>query len=233
MATPPAEPKKGTPERVVTTPLGLSIRVRMQGPYDMETPLQVVCFFKHKAGGDTLLGAAEELDKELSGAITSLRDRGEFVGEELETLLITPPPGTITPKLLLLVGLGEEESLSLDRMERIGRAAVREAVRLKVTKVAFAPLARDQGSTRLAAGDAAVSIVRAVVLAYDTELRLQRDGLAAKHALTEWVQEAGPKYFDETVAGTERAVKEATEIAGARPKKPLFVARPGGASGNG
>src|SRR3954466_4638887 len=105
------------------TPNKVAVRVRMQAPYDAKAPLQVVCYFKHKEAGDKALGAAVELDEKLGGVIASLRNRGEFAGDELETFLLSPPEGTIRPRLLLLVGLGVEASLSLDTMERVGRAA--------------------------------------------------------------------------------------------------------------
>src|SRR5436309_12672461 len=95
-------------QKAFDAPNGLSIKVRMEGPYDADTPLQVVCYFKHRASGDKTLGAAVELDKKLGGVVASLRNRGEFVGEELETLLLVPPKDTIKPRLLLLVGLVEE-----------------------------------------------------------------------------------------------------------------------------
>src|SRR5262249_48840096 len=98
-------------------PNKLAVKVRAQAPYDAEVPLQVVCYFKHKESGDKTLGAAVELDKKLGGVIASLRSRGEFAGDELETLLLTPSKDTIKPKLLLLIGLGDEASLSLDRLE--------------------------------------------------------------------------------------------------------------------
>src|SRR4051812_31329916 len=121
-----ADDRQAVKETSLGGPGGLKLTVRMQGPYDADVPLQVVCYFKHKAAGDTTLGAAVELDAKLGGVITSLRNRGEFVGDELETFLLSPPEGTIKPKLLLLVGLGDEASLSLDTMERVGRVAVRE-----------------------------------------------------------------------------------------------------------
>src|SRR5215813_5018493 len=77
----PAEEKFAGPD-------GLTLTVRMQGPYDADVPLQVVCYFTWKAGGDTLKGAPVELDKRLGGVIGNLRDRGEFVGDELETLVL-------------------------------------------------------------------------------------------------------------------------------------------------
>src|SRR5437667_204820 len=155
----------------------------MEGPYDADTPLQVVCYFKHKKAGDKTLGAAVELDRRLKGVIASLRDRGEFAGDELETLLLTPPRGTIEPKMLLLIGLGEESSLSLGRMGRVGKVAVREASRLGVKRVAFAPLIRDQGNTRFDTGEVERAVTKGMLLAYDTELRLQKENLGRAFAL--------------------------------------------------
>ena len=207
------------------TPNKVAVRVRMQAPYDAEAPLQVVCYFKHRAAGDTALGAAVELDEKLGGVIASLRYRSEFVGDELETCLLSPPEGTIKPKLLLLVGLGDEASLSLDTMERVGRVVVREAARLGATRVAFAPLIRDQGNSRFGAGDVANAVVRGMLLGYDTEKRLQKEGLAKAFTLEEWVQEAGPKYFEATVPGVRNAVKEATSAIKARPSSPHTTRR--------
>src|SRR6478609_11959525 len=67
----------------------VKIKVRMEGPYTAETPLQIVCYFKYTPeGAARLRGAPVELDKELGGVITSLRSRGEFTGEALETILL-------------------------------------------------------------------------------------------------------------------------------------------------
>jgi hypothetical protein len=209
-------------EASVTGPGGVKLIVRMQGPYDAEVQLQVVCYFKHKPSGDTTLGAAVELDKKLGNVIASLRNRGDFAGDELETLLLTPPEGTIKPKCLLLVGLGDEASLSLDRMEQVGRVALREATRLGVKHVAFAPLIRDQGNSKFGAGDVASVVVRGMLLARDTEIRLQKEGLAKSHSIEDWVCEAGPKYFDETVLGVIQAVKEADSAIAARPPAPYI-----------
>lgn len=154
-------------------------------------------------------GAPVELDKEFGGAIASLRERGEFIGDELETLLIIPPKNSIKAKALLLVGLGPEKNLSLKTRERVGRVGLREAARLGARRVAFAPLIRDQGNSTLPAGDVEISVAKAMLLAYDTEKRLQTEGLAKPFTLDEWDVEAGPKYFDETVAGVQTAINDA------------------------
>lgn len=164
-----------------------------------------------------MTGAPVELDKHLGGVIASLRERGEFVGYDLETMLIIPPEGAIKAKALLLIGLGDEATLSLDKMERVGSVAVREAAKLGAKKVAFAPLIRDQGNTALAAGDVARSVLRGVLLAYDTERRLQKEGLGKAFTLQEWVEEAGPAYYEETVAAARKAAQEASARISARP----------------
>ncbi|QEH34503.1 hypothetical protein OJF2_30430 [Aquisphaera giovannonii] len=215
-----ADDRKGPRDRTLEGTNGVKVIVRAQGPYDADVPLQVVCYFRHKQGGDRTLGAAVTLDERLGGVIRSLRDRGEFVGDDGETLLLTPRPGTIKAGRLLLVGLGDEGSLSLGTMERVGRTAGREAARLGVERVAFAPLLRDQGNAALAVGDVEAAVLRGVLLANDTQKRLDKEGLATEHALHEWVVEAGPAYFDETVAGVQRGIDEARKSAGERPAGP-------------
>lgn len=201
---------QGVKEQAVVAPHGLALKVRMEGPYTAETPLQVVCYFKYTPeGAARMTGAPVELDRKLGGVIGSLRERGEFAGDELETLVLVPPQGSIKAKSLLLIGLGEEGTLSLEKMERVGRAALREASRLGVRRVAFAPLLRDQGNARFGTGDVEAAVVKGMLLAYDTELRLRKEGLAADWALDAWEVEAGPAYFDDTVAGAKRGASEA------------------------
>jgi hypothetical protein len=215
------EGKEGVKEQALDAPNKVKLRVRMEGPYTADVPLQVVCYFKYTpAGARRMSGAPVELDKRLGGVIASLRERGEFAGDRLETLLLTPPRDSIKAEALLLVGLGDEDALSLQLMEGVGRVAVREAARLGVSRVAFAPLIRDQGNSKFPTGDVAAAVVRGMLLAYDTEKRLQKQGLAKPFTLQEWWVEAGPAYFDETVAGVRKASAEATDLIKAREAKP-------------
>jgi Cytosol aminopeptidase family, N-terminal domain len=216
----PEGEKQAVKEKSVDAPNGVTIKVRMEGPYDADTPLQIVCYFKHKKSGDKTLGAAVELDKKLGGVIVSLRNRAEFGGDELETLLLTPPKDTIKPKMLLLVGLGDEDSLSLERLQRIGKIALREAAKLGVKRAAFAPLLRDQGNAKLGTGDVEQAVTRGMLLAYDTEKRLQKEGLGKSFTLEEWAVEAGPDYFDDTVKGVQKGIEEAKAAAAKRPSDP-------------
>jgi hypothetical protein len=217
------EPKEEVKETALDAPHKVKVKVRMEGPYTADVPLQIVCYFQYTSeGAKKMSGAPVELDKRLGGVIASLRERGEFVGDQLETLLITPPKGSIKAKALLLVGLGDEDALSLKVLEGVGRVALREAARLGVSRVAFAPLIRDQGSKKLGTGDVETAVVRGMLLAYDTEKRLQKEGLGKEFTLGEWNAEAGPDYFDETVTGVRKAIEEAGKAIKDRSADPLL-----------
>ena len=96
----------------------------------------------------------------------------------------------------------------------------RETVKLGVKRAAFAPLLRDQGNAKLGTGDVEQAVTRGLLLAYDTEKRLQKEGLAKAFTLEEWVVEAGPDYFDETVTGVKKGIEEAKDAAAKRPSTP-------------
>lgn len=133
---------------------------------------------------------------------------------------MTTPKDTIKPKLHLLVGFGDENSLSLERMERVGRIALREAAKLGGKRAAFAPLSRDQGNAKLGTEDVEQAVIRGMLLAYDTEKRLQKEGLGKSIALEEWAVEAGPDYFDDTGKGVQKGIEEAKAGAAKRPPDP-------------
>src|SRR5882757_4125034 len=62
-------------------PLGITLSIKMVGPYMEPADLQIICLFKHNKDGDTYQGAAKETDEKLGGMLSTLRNRGEFVGE--------------------------------------------------------------------------------------------------------------------------------------------------------
>src|SRR5262245_15544917 len=210
-------------EKALDAPNNVKVKVRMEGPYTADVPLQVVCYFKYTPErARRMFDAPVELDRRLGGVIASLRERGEFVGDQLETILITPPRDSINAKALLLVGLGDENALSLELMEAVGRVSLREAARLGASRVAFAPLIRDQGNSKFGTGDVETAVVRGMLLAYDTEKRLQKEGLSKDFTLDQWNVEAGPMYFDETVTGVQKAIEEAGKAIKDRGADPLL-----------
>jgi hypothetical protein len=194
-----------------TKPLGINVSIKMVGPYMEAADLQLICLFKHKTPGDTYQGAAAETDKHLGGLLSALRNRGEFVGELGETFLFTPTKGSIPAKRFMVIGLGEEKDLSLDSLRLVGRVAAREAVRLQATHVAWAPVIRDQGNSAIDVGEGDRAFVEQMLSAYDTEKRLQAQGLAPKFSIETLVIEAGPSYFD----GAVKQVGEGVESVSA------------------
>src|SRR4051812_10651084 len=76
-------------QTIVPAGNAVSLKVRLEGPYTAEVPLQVVCYFRYtEAGARKMKGAPVELDKHLHGVIASLRQRGEFVGDRLESMVL-------------------------------------------------------------------------------------------------------------------------------------------------
>jgi hypothetical protein len=201
-------------EKTFQAPNGLTIKVRATKPQALASDVQIIGYFQHKKTGDTVLEVLIDINKMLGGVIQNLRDRGEFVGYETETLVFNPPQGVMKPKIVMLIGYGEDSKFNLDIMQRVGTTCVRECVRLKTEVVAFAPAIRDQGVEKFGTGDVEHANVKGIILAYDTEMRLQKQGLAPPFKIKEYILESGPQFFEETVAGVARGVADATaEIA--------------------
>src|SRR5438552_10360122 len=203
---------KTTPKENVfpAKPLGITLSIKMVGPYMEPADLQIICLFKHKQTGDTYEGAAKETDEKLGGILSSLRNRGEFAGETGETFLLTPPKDSIPARRFMVIGLGEEQDLSLDTLRIVGRIAAREAVRLKAKHVAWAPVIRDEGSTTFDVGEGDRAFAEEMLAAYDTEKRLQAQGLAPKFSIESFVIEAGPSFFDGAVKQVGQGIDSVT-----------------------
>jgi len=193
-----------------TKPLGITLSVKMVGPYMEPADLQMICLFKHKLAGDTYQGAAKDTDAHLHGLLSALRNRNEFIGERGETILFTPPRDSIPAKQFMVIGLGDEKDLSLDTLRIVGRIAAREAVRLKAKHVAWAPVIRDEGSTTIDVGEGDRAFAEEMLATYDTEKRLQAQGLAPKFSIESFVIEAGPTYFDGAVKQVGQGIDSVT-----------------------
>lgn len=206
-------------ENSFSAPRHQMISVKMVGPADEAADLQIICILKHAAAGDPYIEAMDALNKKLGGLISNLRDHDEFAGDAGETLLLTPPPGSIAARQLLLIGVGPERELSLDMLKRVGRIAAREAVRIHAAHVAFAPTLRDQGSMRIDVAEGGSAVVEQWVLAYDTEKRLAEEKLAPAADVESFTIEAGPKYFDAVSKAADAAIEGATAQLGKRSER--------------
>src|SRR6516165_972084 len=197
-------------EKTFDAPHDLKVTVKEIGPYGEAADLQIICLFKHKPGGDSYQGAAKDTDEHLHGILSALRNRGEFVGELGETILFTPPNGSIPAKRFMVIGLGDEKALSLDVLRLAGRIASREAVRLQAAHVAWAPVIRDQGNSVIDVGEGDRAFVEELLSAYHTEKRLQAQALAPEFGIESLVIEAGPSYFDGAVKQVGEGIASVT-----------------------
>jgi hypothetical protein len=222
-----AGPQTAPAENVFATrPLGITVSVKMVGPFMEPADLQIICLFKHQPAGDTYHGAAKEIDAHLGGILSALRNRGEFVGDRGETFLFTPPKGSIPAKRFMIIGLGDEKDLTLDTLGVVGRIAAREAVRLDAKHVAWAPVIRDEGDTTIEVGQGDREFVGQMLSAYDTEKRLQAQGLAPVFAIETLVIEAGPMFFQSVVKQVGEGIQSVTEQLQRRDSTPYGVIFP-------
>jgi len=180
---------------------GITIEGKVQSPSGQATPLQIVCVFEYTEGDMTspqaLPAAANGLlhvDQALKGLITDLRKSGKFAGHALETLLISPPKGSIPAQKLLLIGLGNRNDFTPDLMTDIGRVGMREALRLGVSSYSHASDLKD-GGIDSPTGTVAANVVKGALEAYETEEYLVNKKVTTHKPLTKVTLLAGQAFF--------------------------------------
>lgn len=207
-------------EKTFEAPNSLKVSVKTIAPYAQVADLQIVCVFKHKASGDTYIEAMKDLDDKLGGLLSSLRNRGEFIGELGETILIDPPKSSIAAKQLLVIGLGDEKALSLETLNIVGRIAADAAIQLKARSVSFAPTIRDQGNQTIGVGEGDQAVVENMLLTYDTNRRLQKEQLAPPLTIEAWIIDAGTKFYEDATQKVGQGVDKASQAIGKRQAAP-------------
>ncbi|MFC0513059.1 M17 family peptidase N-terminal domain-containing protein [Mucilaginibacter angelicae] len=180
---------------------GIAIEGKVQSPSGQATPLQVICIFEYEEGDLTspqaLPAAANGLlhvDEALKGLITDLRKSGKFLGHRLETMLLTPPKGSMPAQKLLLVGLGNRKDFTPDLMTDVGRVGMREALRLGVSSYSHASDLKD-GGIDSPTGTVAVNVVKGALDAYETEVYLAKKKVSTHKPLTKVTLLAGQAFF--------------------------------------
>jgi len=185
---------------------GIAVEGVVQGPSAQVSDLQVACVFEYTEGDiynsppalPPALNGLVHLDHDIKGLLTELRKSGRFQGHAYETILISPPKGTIGGKKLLLIGLGDRNQFNADIMTAVGSVAMHEALRLGVSDFALASDLKDAGidsPTALVAGN----LVKGAFQAYRTQLWLKEKGMASFRPISKMILLAGPAFF--TVAG--------------------------------
>lgn len=193
---------------------GISMIGLVQGPSSADAQLQVACVFEytendiHSAQAlPANLNGLVHLDDALKGEFTKIRQSGQFKGHSLETILITPPAGSMSAKKLLLIGLGDRNNFTPELMTSVGEVAAREAMRLGVTNFAFASDLKDAGidsPTALIAGN----VVKGIVLANRSETYLKEHQLSHTKKLKKVYLLAGPSFFEVAGGGIQAAIAE-------------------------
>jgi hypothetical protein len=172
----------------------------------MPIALQVVCFFDWRKN-TVMTGGSGELDERLDHVLRSLRQENHFRGEELESLLVRPKSGQVAPERLLLMGLGDPDTLTAGTFVRVGRMAVLEAIRLEVLTLALAPDIRDAG---VAYPGRAVSsaLVTGMIQALKTAATLYDLGITERPKLAEIALLAGHDHISMAEDGLRDAMNQ-------------------------
>ncbi len=192
---------------------GIEIEGMVQGPSAQITPLQVACVFEYTEGDiynappalPARLNGMVHLDEALKGLVTEIRKSGKFTGHAYETLLITPPAGTLGGKQLLLIGLGDRNSFNAELMVGIGAIATREALRLGVDSFSFASDIKDAGIDSPTAL-VAENVTKGAIEAYRTDLWLKDKGMSSSKPLKKITLLAGPAFFEVAGQGIKQAI---------------------------
>jgi hypothetical protein len=154
--------------------------------------------FEHEAEGFAIAGGLLSFNQAVGGALTRLRDEAVFRGQEMETLYLANLPGNVPPRSAMVIGLGDPDSINVLRLERAGRIALREAVRLGARTVALAPDILDAGIVGLK--DVGTALLTGVAGAYHAEVRLADLGLSPVPSVRSWTFNVGLKHLDSAEA---------------------------------
>ncbi len=181
------------------------VKVLVQSPVETKTELQIICLF-HSSPENTLHGSLIETNEKLHGLLDKLRTPALFDGDAGETVLISPPAGTLSAKHLLIVGLGSSSTFTPARMYLAGKIAFREANRLGVAHPFFAPTVLDGGVSGFSTGDVAEQVVRGIRDAAATETLLYRQGAASRPSVVDFTFLAGAAHAQDTQSAIDRTL---------------------------
>jgi Cytosol aminopeptidase family, N-terminal domain len=187
----------------------LPIDVRAQSPAETTTELQVICLFQ-SSPENTLHGSLLELNEKLNGLIERVRKPELFRGELGETLVIAPPPGnSLGAKRLLIIGLGESQSFSPQRMQFVGEILYMETSRVGVAHPFFAPTVLDGGVGKFTTGEVAEQVIGGFLRAAAIDKVLGDANASSGRGVTGLTYLAGLQNVSGTSAGIEKAIAAA------------------------
>jgi Cytosol aminopeptidase family, N-terminal domain len=183
----------------------IPVQVLVQSPGETNTDLQVICLFR-SSPENTLHGSLTEMNEKLKGLLDRIRNPNLFRGELGETLLLTPPNGSLGAKKLLIIGLGDSQTFAPERMQLVGEVLYTEASRLGVAHPFFAPTILDGGVTKFATGQISEQVARGLLRAAAIDKALRNANDSASPAVTGLTFLAGEAHANDTREGINKAI---------------------------
>ena len=188
----------------------ITTQVLLQSPAGTDTELQIICLFE-STPENTLHGSLAEVNEKLQGLLDQIRNPALFRGELGETLLIAPSTGSLPAKNLLIVGLGDSQTFTPQRMELVGSIAYRESSLLGVVHPYFAPTILDGGVARYTTGEISEKFMTGFLRAARTEKILQGVGASRGKLVQDLTYLAGPAHATDTKQGIQRALADTSK----------------------
>lgn len=189
----------------------IPIRVLAQSPADTTTDLQAICLFR-SSPVNTLHGSLIEINTKLNGLLDRIRNPELFRRELGETLVVTPPKGSLGARRLLIVGLGYSQTFSTQRMQLVGEILYREASNLGVEHPFFAPTILDGGVTRFTTGEVAEQVIAGFLRAAAIEKAAASAGASSSvMSIMSLTFLAGVKNVTSTRDGIQKAISAARQ----------------------
>lgn len=139
----------------------MDIQVEQGSLTDVSTPLVVVNLF---ADAHELGGATAAVDEATGGLLKRLRASGELRGKRGEAVLVHNPGGmALQAERILVIGLGDQASCSLETIRRAAAVAARKARELRVLE--YATVVHGAGAGGIDATAAAEALAEGTYLA--------------------------------------------------------------------
>jgi hypothetical protein len=183
----------------------ISAQVLVQSPAETDTELQIICPFE-SSPENTLHGSLAEINQKLQGLLDQILNPASFRGDLGETLLLVPPAGGLPAKNLLIVGLGDSQTFTSQRMDLVGSIAYRESNRLGIRPPYFAPTILDGGVARYKTGEISEAFMAGFLRAARTEKILQGVGAAPGPVVQDLAFLAGAAHATDTKQGIDKAL---------------------------
>lgn len=201
-----AAPAKPAEIQIPNSPV--PARVLVQSPAETDTESQIICLFA-SAPENTLHGSLVEINEKLASLLDKIRKPALFRGDLGESVLLSPPAGSFSAKKLLIIGLGDSESFTPQRLELVGSIVYNESNRLGVAHPFFAPTILDRGVNKFATGEVSEAFMIGVLRTARTEKLLEESGASKGRIIRDVTFLAGSAHAADTKRGIERAIATA------------------------